>query len=69
VDIILDFNTGAIVIGIFVALVLPFCAMAEPILQETSIELRDALDVFRNKVQTLKVIFNNLQSNYGLSVE
>jgi hypothetical protein len=48
-------NSIAIGVGCFSALVLPFISMIGPIIQDFSIELRDALDIFRSKVDVLKV--------------
>ena len=53
ISMVIEYGIVTALVGVLVALVLPFSSMVKPIIQETSIELRDALDPFRAKVQTL----------------
>ena len=67
-DIILDYGWTPYVMGIFVAYCLPLISMISPVINGLSVQLRDALDVFRKKVETMDIQFKKLQNMYGLSV-
>jgi len=68
-DLVLDFNELTLWVGICSATVLPFLAILGPIHQSLSIELRDALDIHRQKASALTVEFKKLEDHYGLSTE
>jgi hypothetical protein len=59
-DIILDFNYLPLLVGLFVAYALPIISMIKPVINGISVELRDALDVFRKKTEVLDVQFTKL---------
>lgn len=67
-QIILNFTTESTLVGLGTAVVLPILAMILPIINGLSIQLRDALDIFRNKIETVTVAFTRLESMYGLSI-
>ena len=68
-ELILNMTPESVLVGLFVAIVLPLIAMISPTINSLSIQLRDALDIFRSKVETLTVAFTRLQNMYGISVE
>jgi hypothetical protein len=55
-------------IGILAAFTLSCISMVFPIINSISLELRDALDIFRTKIDTVSVSFTKIQSQYGLSL-
>ena len=51
-----------------VAIALPVTATFKPLAKTISMELRDALNVFRRKKEDLDVKIQTLESHYGLSI-
>ena len=51
-----------------VAIALPVTATLKPLAKTISMELRDALNVFRRKKDDLDVKIQTLESHYGLSI-
>lgn len=64
----IEFKLEAYLVSLLVAVVLPLLAMIAPVANSLSVQLRDALDVFRDKVSELTVVFSKIEDIYGLSL-
>ena len=54
-EVIMDFKMEAYLVGVLVAVLLPVIAMVAPVVNSLSIQLRDALDIFRSKTSSISV--------------
>ena len=66
-ELVLEFNEATLWVGICSATVLPFLAILGPIHESLAVQLRDALDIHRQKASVLTVQFKKLEDQYGLS--
>ena len=64
----LEVTFEAMLIGFGAAVFLTFVSMVKPVFNCYSIPLRDALDVFRSKVETMTVSFKKFEDMLGLSL-
>lgn len=67
-ELVFEFKLEAYLIAVLVAWVLPLLSMIVPVINSLGVELRDALDLFRDKHSQLTVQFTRLESMYGLNV-
>ena len=66
-DLMLDFTSNTVLVGMFIGVMFPLMAIVGPIYQSVSVELRDSLDITRVKASALTVQFKKLENEYGLS--
>jgi len=55
VEVIIDYTPEALLLGIGMAIFIPFVSMISPVFNEISIQLRDALDVFSHKATAIQI--------------
>lgn len=65
----LEVSYKAYLVGIGCALLLPCLAFIAPINDTLQVQLRDALDLFRQKVSNISVQFTRLEETYGLNIQ
>lgn len=63
----LDYHWETNFIGILVAFVMPLLAIIHPIYHSLRLQLRDSLDVFRQKVDVVTVTMTKIEDELGLS--
>lgn len=67
IDLDLEFNYEAVIVGLLCAFLLPILSMIQPLMKASNVELRDALDIYRRKANDVTVQFTKLESKFGLS--
>ena len=68
IEIHLDISFYVYLMGLVFAVLLALTSMAQPIYNNLQAELRDNLNVFRNKAATIQVFFSKLSDKWGLSI-
>jgi ABC-type lipoprotein release transport system permease subunit len=59
--VVFKFGLSSVWVGLAVAILLPIVSLIRPMMQSLTIQLRDSLDIFRNKVETFTVVFTKIQ--------
>ena len=64
----LNLNFESLMLGFGASIGLTLAAMVKPIYNSLDMPLRDALDVFRSKVETMQVVFTKVEDMIGLNL-